>query len=108
MQLGLPSDRPLLRIANALVFGRSTGSATGSSRLADVHVGLPSSGVPGGTVHLVDGSYEYYHYMQACSHPPLKPQLIHLIGCLIFLSGNADIAALHCSAHLATEYCPHA
>ncbi|BDA47543.1 probable Ufm1-specific protease 2 at C-terminar half [Coccomyxa sp. Obi] len=63
-QLGLPTDRPLLRIANALVFDRGTGSTTGLSRLADVHVGLPSSGVPGGTVHLVDGSYEYYHYMQ--------------------------------------------
>ena len=33
-------------------------------RLRDVHVGLPASGVPGGRQHLVQGSYEYYHYMQ--------------------------------------------
>ena len=29
-----------------------------------MHVGLPPSKVVGGTVHLVDSSYEYYHYLQ--------------------------------------------
>ncbi|RVW75161.1 putative Ufm1-specific protease [Vitis vinifera] len=32
--------------------------------LRDVHVGIPSSGVSGGVVSLVQGSYEYYHYLQ--------------------------------------------
>ena len=77
-QMGLPSDRPLLRIANALAFrepGRALAAAATNSRLADVHVGLPSYGVPGGSAHLIDGSYDYYHYMQvwqplaACSKP---------------------------------------
>lgn len=74
-QMGLPSDRPLLRVANALVFrepGRATAAAANNSRLADVHVGLPPSGVPGGSVHLIDGSYEYYHYMQV-----RQPQAAH-------------------------------
>ncbi len=68
-QMGLPPDRPLLRIANALVFrepGCAAAAATSgrSPRLMDVHVGLPPSGVPGGSAHMVDGSYDYYHYMQ--------------------------------------------
>ncbi|KAL4363304.1 hypothetical protein GQ457_04G015280 [Hibiscus cannabinus] len=69
MRLGLPFDRPLLRIANSLDFskkGRSSTSSTrkGSYLLKDVHVGIPSSGVSGGIVSLVQGSYEYYHYLQ--------------------------------------------
>jgi len=60
--LGLPADRPLLRVANAWQPGASTAD-TGSARLANVHVGLPSSGV-GGTVSLLSGDYDYYHYMQ--------------------------------------------
>jgi hypothetical protein len=41
-------------------------------RLRDVHVGLPPSGVPGGRQHLIQGSYDYYHYMQvrAFGHTP--------------------------------------
>ena len=48
-------------------------------RLSDVHMGLPPSGVPGGTLHMVDGGYEYYHYMQVrapatpCLQGPLQP-----------------------------------
>ncbi|GAB4860536.1 hypothetical protein Ancab_035697 [Ancistrocladus abbreviatus] len=66
-RLGLPSDRPLLRVANALNFLKRTKIAKGSikkgSLLRDVHNGIPSSGVSGGLVSLVQGSYEYYHYL---------------------------------------------
>ncbi|XP_073013802.1 probable Ufm1-specific protease isoform X1 [Typha latifolia] len=68
LRLGLPLDRPLLRIANALSFsirGSREGNLTkdGSSLLRDVHTGIPSSGVSGGIISLIDGSYEYYHYL---------------------------------------------
>ncbi|XP_034674032.1 probable Ufm1-specific protease isoform X2 [Vitis riparia] len=69
-RLGLPFDRPLLRIANALNLSTTKDSAKsnsirkGSSLLRDVHVGIPSSGVSGGVVSLVQGSYEYHHYLQ--------------------------------------------
>ncbi|XP_058749103.1 probable Ufm1-specific protease [Vicia villosa] len=68
-RLGLPYDRPLLRIANALDFsklknGGSVSPQKGSSLLRDVHIGIPSSGVTGGTLSLVQGSYEYHHYLQ--------------------------------------------
>ncbi|KAG0504363.1 hypothetical protein KC19_11G077200 [Ceratodon purpureus] len=63
-RLRLPLDRPLLRVANALMAKESTSTSTGSRRLCDVHVGLPPSGVVGGTQSLIDGSYEYYHYLQ--------------------------------------------
>lgn len=74
--LGLPTNRPLLRVASALDFAAPAGSAaeggSGSSGggvggrllLADVHAGLAPSAV-GGSVHLVQGSYDYHHYMQA-------------------------------------------
>ncbi|CAN0900887.1 Probable Ufm1-specific protease [Linum grandiflorum] len=69
-RLGLPVDRPLLRIANALSFSgvkdntiRNSGRK-GTSLLKDVHVGIPVSGVSGGVTSLVQGSYEYYHYLQ--------------------------------------------
>ena len=65
----------MLRVANALSrppaageAGPSDGGGGGSGgsarRLADVHVGLPPPKVAGGTVHMVDGSYEYFHYLQ--------------------------------------------
>ncbi|CAN6464361.1 unnamed protein product [Victoria cruziana] len=70
LRLGLPMDRPLFRVANALAFGVEADSfgdkklRKDSNRLRDVHSGLPSSGVSGGILSLVDGSYEYYHYLQ--------------------------------------------
>ncbi|XP_031283525.1 probable Ufm1-specific protease [Pistacia vera] len=70
LRLGLPFDRPLMRIANALDLSntkdgsRSNSLRKGSSLLKDVHIGIPSSGVSGGLVSLVQGSYEYYHYLQ--------------------------------------------
>jgi len=36
--------------------------------LRDVHLGLPPPGVKGGSVSLVQGAYEYYHYMQWTGH----------------------------------------
>lgn len=68
-RLGLPYDRPLLRISNALDFTKLKNNDTvslqkGSTLLRDVHIGIPSSGVTGGTVSLVQGSYEYFHYLQ--------------------------------------------
>ena len=36
----------------------------GGQCLGDVHQGLPASGVQNGGAHMVDGSYDYHHYMQ--------------------------------------------
>ncbi|PON72365.1 Peptidase C78, ubiquitin fold modifier-specific peptidase [Parasponia andersonii] len=68
LRLGLPLNRPLLRTANALnLFTsdsvRSDSIQKGSTLLKDVHIGIPTSGVSGSTLSLVQGSYEYYHYM---------------------------------------------
>ncbi|KAL3618088.1 hypothetical protein CASFOL_038409 [Castilleja foliolosa] len=69
LRLGLPFDRPLLRIANAINLSsanhnaRDKSNPKGSSLLRDVHHGIPSSGVSGGHISLIQGSYEYYHYL---------------------------------------------
>ncbi|KAL3692346.1 hypothetical protein R1sor_005997 [Riccia sorocarpa] len=65
-RLGLTLDRPLLRAANAISFKNADAGArtSGSRRLTDVHVGLVNSGVTGGRQSLIQGSYEYYHYLQ--------------------------------------------
>ncbi|XP_060204506.1 probable Ufm1-specific protease [Lycium barbarum] len=67
LRLGLPFDRPLLRISNAIdLVGKKNSSSLvqkGSSFLKDVHLAIPSSGVSGGVASLVQGSYEYYHYL---------------------------------------------
>eukprot|EP00850_Spirogloea_muscicola_P002976 SM000011S19154 [mRNA] locus=s11:1166090:1170192:- [translate_table: standard] len=47
-RLGLPMDRPLLRTANAMSFGAERSPTT----------------VVGGQTSLVQGSYQYFHYMQ--------------------------------------------
>ncbi|ESQ45722.1 hypothetical protein EUTSA_v10010185mg [Eutrema salsugineum] len=73
LRLGLPLDRPLLRTANALDLSVNDGSRSnikkrGSTLLKDVHIGIPSSGVfnavSEGVASLIQGSYEYYHYLQ--------------------------------------------
>ncbi|OVA20526.1 Peptidase C78 [Macleaya cordata] len=70
LRLGLPLDRPLLRIVNALnisannITSVSNSTRNVSSLLKDVHNGVPRSGVSGGLISVVDGSYEYYHYLQ--------------------------------------------
>ena len=71
MRLGLPLDRPLLRLNNAYdprsvtepPQGVSGGKAT---RLQNVHVGISPSPISGGTLHIIEGSYDYHHYMQVC------------------------------------------
>ncbi|CAN4087996.1 unnamed protein product [Withania somnifera] len=67
LRFGLPFDRPLLRISNAInLVGKKNSSSLvqkGSSFLKDVHLVIPSSGVSGGVASLVQGSYEYYHYL---------------------------------------------
>ncbi|KAL3342764.1 hypothetical protein AABB24_026681 [Solanum stoloniferum] len=67
LRLGLPFDRPLLRISNAIdIVGKKHSSSLvqkGSSFLKDVHLTIPSSGVSGGVASLVQGSYQYYHYL---------------------------------------------
>lgn len=72
--LGLPTDRPLLRVANSISFSNTTTTtnkenvntsvSSKQARLQNVHLSLPGSGVKGGTQHLVRGTYDYYHYMQ--------------------------------------------
>lgn len=73
---GLPEDRPLLRVANALPLAgpgaEEDGEGSSSTRLSDVHVGLPPPGIAGGSVHLVSGSYDYHHYMQVTTDSPCK------------------------------------
>jgi hypothetical protein len=69
LRLGLPLDRPLLRIANALDLSvnddsKSNMNRRGSTLLKDVHIGIPSSGVSEGVASIIQGSYEYYHYLQ--------------------------------------------
>lgn len=63
-RLGLPTDRPLLRTANALAPAGAP-PALRATRLVNVHEHCPQSGVKGGMLAVVRGSYEYYHYMQA-------------------------------------------
>lgn len=62
--LGLPENRVLLRLANALTFGSDSNESTVGGRLSNVHRDLPPSGIQSGTVHLLSGSYDYHHYMQ--------------------------------------------
>ena len=67
--LGLPTDRPMLRVANAMGDSSTTASTSTSTsgRLRNVHSispGLPNSHVENGTTHCVKGAYDYYHYLQ--------------------------------------------
>ncbi|VFQ84804.1 unnamed protein product [Cuscuta campestris] len=69
LRLGLPFDRPLLRIANAINLvaakdAKTNAACKGHYLLKDVHMGIPNSGVSGGITSLVQGSYEYFHYLQ--------------------------------------------
>ena len=41
-----------------------------------MHAGLAPSGVKGGERFVVDGDYEYYHYMQARRLPHGQPGII--------------------------------
>ncbi|KAG0450047.1 hypothetical protein HPP92_026958 [Vanilla planifolia] len=63
-RLGLPLDRPLLCIANAISLGSKTKHSknNGYQYLKNVHTEIPASGVMGGSISMIDGSYEYFHY----------------------------------------------
>ncbi|MCO5602254.1 hypothetical protein L7F22_056383 [Adiantum nelumboides] len=68
-RLSLPLDRPLLRVANALHFlpmeVATENQKQGRQRLRNVHINIPTgSGVVAGRSSIVQGSYEYYHYLQ--------------------------------------------
>jgi len=68
--LCLPVDRPMMRPLNAVPFhatqeeNEDTQGGIGGPRLSNTHQGLPLSGVEDGKLHLVQGAYDYYHYMQ--------------------------------------------
>lgn len=60
-RLGCPADRPLFKRECAL---NRSGGGLKFSRLVNVHEGLGASGVSEGRATLVQGRYEYYHYLQ--------------------------------------------
>lgn len=63
--LSLPLDRPLLRVVQSLALEtQNPKDSLVSNRLLNVHQGLPPSGIQGGSVHMIFGNYEYFHYMQ--------------------------------------------
>ena len=57
----LPLTSPVFRKGNAVVFQEDRAALGGY--LINPHIGL-SSGIKGGTPHLVQGKYAYHHYMQ--------------------------------------------
>uniref|UniRef100_A0A6S9SDF4 UFSP1/2/DUB catalytic domain-containing protein n=1 Tax=Chrysotila carterae TaxID=13221 RepID=A0A6S9SDF4_CHRCT len=81
-RLCLPNDRPLLRTSFALGVAARGSDARIPGLLRNVHVGLGASGVKQGTPALVQGSYEYYHYLQWTGHGQLpKPYDDNGWGC---------------------------
>jgi len=63
-KLHLPTDRPFMRACDSLNITRKSIELDTSGKLRDVHCGLTTPAVPGGTKYLIHGSYIYYHYMQ--------------------------------------------
>jgi len=63
-RLALPTDRPLLRSTFAMGDATTEIGTPIPGLLRDVHLSLPLSGMKGGTTSCVQGSYEYFHYMQ--------------------------------------------
>lgn len=59
-RLSVPKNQPRFRIFQSSF----QPPVDTQGRLQNTHIGLPSSGVAGGTEHIVTGVYEYYHYMQ--------------------------------------------
>lgn len=67
--LGLGTQRPYLRVANALSFSIDESNDISlqqqqHTRLKNVDKGLPSLNIGGNPVKRIKGSYEYYHYLQ--------------------------------------------
>lgn len=69
-RLGLAASRPLFRRGNALSFALPAAvpdahlDVRGVPLLANVHVGIAPPKLEGASIHLVQGDYLYYHYMQ--------------------------------------------
>jgi hypothetical protein len=113
-RLGLPLNRPALRVGQALAFGEKESKAKAGGPLPDVHLGLGPSGVAGGTVHLIDGSYDYFHYMQVhsctqlCGHHSPAHHCVHKMSSAsfhdIFLW---TLAPCICFAYLLLKYLWH-
>ena len=68
--LGLPANRPLLKCANAVdprqpqAGSQQTPTSGKAGRLQNVHEGIAAPAVEGGVIHMIDGTYDYHHYMQ--------------------------------------------
>ena len=67
--LGLPANRPLLKLANAVDprqphLGSQQTPAGKAVRLQNVHEGFAAPAGEGGVIHMIDGTYDYHHYMQ--------------------------------------------
>lgn len=73
-QLLLPVDRPLLRTGNAAKL--DGGGISNGGVLCNVHQGLKPSGVGGGAVHTIWGTYSYHHYMQVLPPANAKPPML--------------------------------
>ena len=63
-----PTMRIIHHTMRLLICGCTAAETSVTQRLKDVHEGLPASGVQNGSVHIVEGSYDYHHYMQV-HHP---------------------------------------
>ncbi len=63
-KLHFPTDKPLLRACDSLNIARKSLELDTSGKLRDVHIGLNTQGVAGGTKYIIYGSYIYSHYMQ--------------------------------------------
>jgi len=63
-KLHFPTDKPLMRACDSLNVARKSLELDTSGKLRDVHIGLNTPGVAGGTKYIIYGSYIYSHYMQ--------------------------------------------
>jgi len=59
----LPLDRPFLRENDSILNSKTFNDNYQSSKLKDVHLGLPTRTVEGGKRYLIHGSYVYHHYL---------------------------------------------
>lgn len=99
VEQGFPKDRPLFR-ADCALHGSSRSAADPPvnsgyekrnffSRLVNVHEGLDAAGVTGGSVSLVSGQYEYYHYTQVRTYPRSTASIAsHLIAMMGWALGD--------------------
>eukprot|EP01132_Coremiostelium_polycephalum_P003161 gene3161-3959_t len=64
--LGLPLNRPFIKTPTAIDLSAkpTTGNSKFTPHIKDVHLNLNLESKTSGGVYLVQGSYDYYHYMQ--------------------------------------------